>query len=262
MSDNSEEYEIDQSSYAKHGRFTCKSESHVKKSFVGDKANFLFEPHQSAQIQMTSRVRKESSSLPCSPNHVMPAKWRFKQRQREEKTDRSVTPTAIRNKVASASDVRPQAKRHSKSTSYGDTLFISRSQDRDVRAYQSSDQLIVITDEPGNDASMEVEESPSSPLSNTNKQVEFKRYKTLSDEIRDINEESCSSNDSVMLPDPNNDNVMLTSNNDDQNESSKSVVDSNVVAVKSRATPETGKVFGLYHCECNCLDRFRCRTLK
>ena len=198
MSDQSDDVESQSSSYhPKHGRYTCKSETHAaKKPGCEEKSNFLFEVQQSVQNQIAAKFRTSSSSLPCSPSHVMPAKWRFKQRQREGKDDRSMTPTSASHEIS--------AKLHSKSSSYGDTLFVSQSQINDVQAYQSQDQLIVITDDlaPDNEETMEVEENITS--SNPSEQRQFKRFQTPSDEVRDINEVSCSSDDSVMLPDPTN----------------------------------------------------------
>ena len=150
----------------------------------------------------------------------MPAKWRFKQKQREEKDDQSVTPTGRRHEL--------NAKLHSKSRSYGDTLFVTESRDSDVQAYQSSDQLIVIADDlaADNDEQMDGVEAVSSSVS---PERQIKRFERASDEVRDINEASCSSDDSVMLPD-----VSDTPNNIQQSTSPNA-------ALASRKSQETGK---------------------
>ena len=197
LSDNSDEFDTKNTNLPKHGRFTCKSESHTNKQEPIEKASFIFGPQQYAESQVTSRVRKESSSLPCSPSHAMPAKWRFKQRQREEKDVSSLTPTS-----AVASDSGPLKNQHG---TYNDTIFFRESRDKDVQAYQSNDQLIVIADDRTHEPGEEMEVIEAKKVSSSGENYEknksiMKAFPSSSDEMRDVNMSTCDLVDSVMLP--------------------------------------------------------------
>lgn len=206
-SDNSDEFETELANHhPKHRRFAeWKSETHVRRRHPDDRSNLVFETNRYVQSLLANRVRKESASLPCSPIHAMPPKWRFKQQQREEKSVRSLTPTSSRNKNTNTSRDLSKSKHSKGADAFADGFFVSQSRGRDVQAYQSSDQLIVITDDlsPGNDENMEVMDTPevtsSTRLEKSNSKDSFTDYGIEPEEVKDVNELSCSSDDSVML---------------------------------------------------------------
>ena len=241
-SDNSDEFENELSNHhAKHRRFAeCKSETHARRRIPDDRSNLIFETNRSVHGLLASRVRQESASLPCSPVRAMPLKWRFKQQQREEKTERSLTPTGSRNMSANKSATRSTSKHSQRADSFANSFFVSRTRGRDVQAYQSSDQLIVITDDlsPGNEESMEVMEASevtsSTRLDKDASEDSFSKYRTEPEEVKDVSELSCSSDDSVMLPE--NDDVVKT------NPLGPFLPLSEVVTDKPRKPMETGKI--------------------
>ena len=199
--------ERESSSKAKLGRFTCKTDSHVKHRPANTKQFSLDSwwqgpPDRFNQLN-PDQLEGVSASLPASPNHVMPPKWRFKHRKHGESAGGSnsepLTPEIKRS---------PIGKRHSDVSSYENKYIITQSRDNTIAAYQNNEELIVVSNDitPDDDDVMDTGEcSTSAPI--TPKRRGAKIFRTPSEEVREINEgrmkrDAASMTQKVSLPPP------------------------------------------------------------
>ena len=195
-----ERLDQESSSKAKLGRYACKSETHAKHNIASDKQFFLdsWWHHQQEHSHLLNpdRIRNASASLPCSPNHQMPPKWRFKHRKQDDNASASrsepLTPE-IKHGMISAE------KRHPDLINYDDKFVVTQTHDNTLEAYQNNEELIVISNEmlpEGENELMDTtEESKSTPSLNS-KRATMKLFRTPSEEIREINEGRMMSDDS------------------------------------------------------------------
>ena len=197
--------------YPKQGRFTCKSESRTRRA-VGEESHFSFNSwwHNPANIQQrcTNRLKSESSSLPCSPSHVMPFKMRFKQQKQNGSTSNDAISGKVENSEFLEEKMKPRlaATHRSNASNYVDDFIVTQSHDNSVEAYQNSDQLIIVSNDymPDDDMAMDTGEEPKLPEAylTSKPKKSPKIFRTPSEEIQEINDASSCSDDSVMVDEP------------------------------------------------------------
>ena len=188
-------FESESSSRAKLGRFTCKGDAHAKQLSKSNKQFSLdswwqHPPDRFNQLG-TDHLESVSASLPSSPNHVMPPKWRFKHRKHGETGSNSepLTPEIKRS---------PMAKRHPDIISFNNKFTITQSRDNTIEAYQNNEELIVVSSEIEDDDVMDTSECASNSIEP--KKRTAKIFRTPSEEVRDINEGRMKHDNFISVP--------------------------------------------------------------
>lgn len=176
--------ECESSSRAKLGRYTCKRDAHAKRLSKTSKQFSLdswWQQPRSSHLS-TDHLESISASLPSSPNHVMPPKWRFKHRKHGEAASSSepLTPEIKRS---------PMLKRHSDVINDDNKFTITQSRDNTIEAYQNNEELIVVANDVSYDDDDVMDTVDCSAFNPTEpKRRNAKIFRTPSEEVRDINE--------------------------------------------------------------------------